>query len=70
MQDDASLTDKEKELACLTEAAASIVRAAEATGSGLTVDEDSKVLALMTRVGALEREINHLKRHPGVRTEP
>jgi hypothetical protein len=67
MHDDASLTEKEKERTSLVAEAAGIVRAAAARGRGLTVNEDSQVLALMTRVRVLDQEIIHLTRHPGGR---
>ena len=70
MNDDGPLSEKEKERAALSEQAAGIVRAASAERRALTADEDSQVLALMTRVRVLEEEIKHLKRHTGGRANP
>ena len=70
MNDGGALSEKEKERAALSEEAAGIVRMASAKGKALTADEDSRVLALMVRVRALEEEIKHLKRHSGERVNP
>jgi hypothetical protein len=67
MDAEASLADKDRKRAALLEEAAGIGAAASATGSELTADEDSRVLALMTRVRVLEGEASYLKRHHIVR---
>jgi hypothetical protein len=54
---------RERERAALLEEATRIVRTAEVQSTGLTAEEDGRVLELMARVRSLEEEIGHLKRH-------
>jgi hypothetical protein len=65
MKDDAHIGEKQKERSALLEEASRIVAAASARGRGLTADEDSHVLALMSRVRILEEEIHRLTKHRG-----
>ena len=62
MEDTPEIEPKERERAALFDEATRIVRNAEARSTGLSVEEDSRVLELMTRVRGLEEEIGQLRR--------
>jgi hypothetical protein len=63
MEDTPELERKERERAARYEEAARIVREAEAQSRVLTVEEDARVLDLMTQVQNLEEQIGHMRRH-------
>ena len=58
MQDDAEIRKRQTELTALREKASRIAAAASSQGRELTQDEDSKVLALMSRARAIEDEVH------------
>jgi hypothetical protein len=63
MEDMPEIEHKERERAALFEEATQIVRKAEARSTGLSVEEDARVLELMAHVRRLEEEIGHFQRH-------
>jgi hypothetical protein len=62
MENTPEIEPKERERAALFDEATRIVRNAEARSTGLSVEEDSRVLELMRRARGLEEEIGQLRR--------